>query len=119
MAVKFILEFNEHRQIFTLEELFKPLLEAVRTTVRQEVERSFSSRPLPSTQPVKESESTRPVALSKVKAAQALGVSVRTIDNCIAQKRIRVMRIGRRVLVPMDSIQAALKNGSLETTAGP
>jgi excisionase family DNA binding protein len=34
-----------------------------------------------------------------------LGVSVRTIDNCIAQKGIRVVRIGRRVLVPMHSIE--------------
>ena len=96
-----------------------PLLDAVRNAVRQEVDRALSSRPLPSPQPVKESESNRPVTLSKAKAAQALGVSVRTIDNCISQKRIRVLRIGRRVLVPMDSIQAALRNGSLETHAGP
>jgi hypothetical protein len=59
----------------------------------------------------------RPVALSKAKATHALGVSVRTIDNCIAQKGIRVMRIGRRVLVPMHSIEAALKHGALETHA--
>jgi len=40
---------------------------------------------------------------------------VRTIDNCIAQQKIRVLRIGRRVLIPMNSIEAALKRGALET----
>jgi excisionase family DNA binding protein len=83
-----------------------------------EVARALSSRPLQSPQPAKESETNRPVVLSKAKAAQALGVSVRTIDNFISQNRIRVLRTGRRVLVPMDSIQAALRNGSLETHPG-
>ncbi len=118
MAVKFIIEFDEDHQFFTLEELTRPLLDAVRNAVRQEVDRVLSSRPLLSPQPAKDTDSNRPLALSKAKAAQALGVSVRTIDNCISQKRIRVLRIGRRVLVPMDSIQAALRNGSLETHVG-
>lgn len=105
MALKFIIEFNERRQIFTLDEFTKPFLEAVRNAVRQEVEWALSSRPVPNLAPLKELDPNRPVALSKARAAQALGVSVRTIDNCIAQQRIRVLRIGRRVLVPMDSIQ--------------
>ena len=113
MALRVILEVNEHRHVFTLDELANSALDVIRTAVRQEVERVLASRTLP--QNTKEPEPNRPVALSKAKAAQALGVSVRTIDNCIAHKGIRVMRIGRRVLVPMHSIEAALKHGALKT----
>jgi excisionase family DNA binding protein len=113
MALRIILEVNEYRQVFSLDELGNTVLEAIRTVVRREVEQVLPSRTLP--QRTKDPEPNRPVALSKAKAAPALGVSVRTIDNCIAQKGIRVMRIGRRVLVPMHSIDAALKHGALET----
>lgn len=113
MAVRIILEVNEHRQVFSFDELGTSILDAIRTAVRQEAERVLASRTIP--QSKKDPEPNRPVALSKAKAAQALGVSVRTIDNCIAQKGIRVMRIGRRVLVPMHSIEAALKSDTLET----
>ncbi len=115
MPVKFIIEFNDHRQVFSLDELVKSLLEAIRTTIRQEVDRLHSAGATPTTAPAKDSEVNHPVALSKAKAAQVLGVSVRTIDNCIAQQKIRVLRIGRRVLVPMNSIEAALRRGALET----
>jgi excisionase family DNA binding protein len=115
MPVKFIIEFNDHRQVFSLDEFAKSVLEAIRTTIRQEVERLNSPGATPATPRAKDSEVNRPVALSKTQAAQALGVSVRTIDNCIAQQKIRVLRIGRRVLVPMNSIEAALKRGALET----
>ena len=115
MALRIILEVNEHRQVFSLDELGNTLLDAIRTVVQQEVERVLASLTLP--QRTKDPEPNRLVALSKAKAAEALGVSVRTIDNCIAQKGIRVMRIGRRVLVPMHSIEAALKRGTLETHA--
>jgi excisionase family DNA binding protein len=118
MPVKFIIEFNDHRQVFSLDEFAKSLLEAIRTTIRQEVERLRSPEATPATLPFKDSEVNPPVALSKTQAAQALGVSVRTIDNCIAQQKIRVLRIGRRVLVPMNSIEAALKRGALETHPG-
>jgi excisionase family DNA binding protein len=118
MPVKFIIEFDDHRQVFSLDEFAKSVLEAIRTTIRQEVERLHSPGVTPATPPAKDSEVNRPVALSKTQAAQALGVSVRTIDNCIAHQKIRVLRIGRRVLVPMNSIEAALKRGALETHSG-
>ena len=115
MPVKFIIEFNDHRQVFSLDEFAKSVLEAIRTTIRQEVDRLHSPGATPATPRAKDSEVNRPAALSKTQAAQVLGVSVRTIDNCIAQQKIRVLRIGRRVLVPMNSIEAALKRGALET----
>jgi excisionase family DNA binding protein len=111
-------EFNGQRRVFSLDELAKSFLEAIQTAIRQEVGRVLSSGAIPTPQDAKESEVNRPVALSKAKAAHALGVSVRTIDDCIARHKIRVLRIGRRVLIPMNSIEAALKRGALETHPG-
>jgi excisionase family DNA binding protein len=124
MTVRFTIEFNDQRQVLSLDEFTRSFLEAIQRVVRQEVERVLVSRTIPSPQHPKDSEANRPVALSKAKAAQALGVSVRTIDNCISQQKIRVLRIGRRVLVPMNSIEAVLRRGALETNrdngrAGP
>jgi len=118
MTVQFIIEVNGQRQVLSLDEFAKSVLEAIRTTIRQEVERLHSPGATAATPPAKDSEVNRPVALSKTQAARSLGVSVRTIDNCIAHQKIRVLRIGRRVLVPMNSIEAALKRGALETHPG-
>lgn len=115
MTLKLILEANGHRQFLSLDELAEAFLQAIQAAVRQEVQRILSSGSTPAPSMEKKSEAVRPVALSKPKAAQALGVSVRTLDYCIAQRKIRVLRIGRRVLVPMNSIEAILKRGVLET----
>lgn|ERR1700739_1642523 len=118
MALKLILEINEHRQVFPLDELAKSFFAAIQSAIRQEVERAVSSGPPPILQQAKNTQVIPPAALSKTKAAQALGVSVRTLDYCIAQRKIRVMRIGRRVVVPMNSIEAVLKRSVLETHRG-
>ena len=115
MTLKLMLEANGHRQVLSLDDLAEPLLQAIRAAVRQEVQRILPSGSTSALPEEKKSEPVRPVALSKAKAAHALGVSVRTLDYCIAQRKIRVLRIGRRVLVPMNSIEAVLKRGVLET----
>lgn len=51
-----------------------------------------------------------PMALSKPEVARALGVSLRTVDRLIALKRLPVRRLGRRVLIPRDSLYAFLRN---------
>jgi excisionase family DNA binding protein len=113
MSIKVIIEFKDDCQTLSLDQLIESLAESLRDAVRQEVQRAFSAGTFPSQTP-KDADQTHPVALSKTRAARALGVSVRTIDYCIAQKKIRVLRIGRRVLVPMTSIDAALKRGALD-----
>ena len=42
---------------------------------------------------------------SKKETADALDVSLRTVDNLIAQKELIVRRVGRRVLVPVNEIE--------------
>jgi len=50
-----------------------------------------------------------PIAFSKPEVARALGVSLRTVDRLIALKRLPVRRLGRRVLIPRDSLYAFLR----------
>ena len=49
------------------------------------------------------------MAMSKIEAARMLGVSVRTVDRLIALKQLPVRRLGRRVLVPRQSLHALLR----------
>jgi hypothetical protein len=96
MTLKLILEANGHRQVLSLDALADPFLQAIQAAVRQEVQRILPSGSTPAPPEEKKSEAVRPLALSKAKAAHALAVSVRTLDYCIAQRKIRVLRIGRR-----------------------
>jgi excisionase family DNA binding protein len=43
--------------------------------------------------------------LSKKETADALGISIRTIDNLIVGKELAVRRVGRRVLIPVSEVQ--------------
>jgi excisionase family DNA binding protein len=43
--------------------------------------------------------------LSKKQAADVLSVSLRTIDQLIARKHLSIARIGKRVLIPMESLR--------------
>jgi len=49
------------------------------------------------------------LAYTKVEAAQALGLSLRTIDNLIAAKELTARRIGRRVVIPATGLQALIR----------
>ena len=49
------------------------------------------------------------LAYTKQEASSLLSISVRTIDNLIAQNELTVRRIGRRVIIPATSIAALLR----------
>ena len=113
MEIKLIFESNGRQTSLSLDEFARSFLEAVQRVVRQELE-DFMEQPVLREGRDAKSPPSPPLALSKVKAAQALGVSVRTVDYCIANHGIRVTRIGRRVLVPLNSLEALLKQGIVE-----
>lgn len=49
------------------------------------------------------------LAYTKVEAARALGLSLRTIDNLIAAKELTARRMGRRVVIPATGLQALIR----------
>lgn len=62
--------------------------------------------------PVKEIEVAAPklkLLYSKKDSAFALSISVRAVDYFIAQKKLRTVRIGRRVLIPVSSLREFAK----------
>jgi len=50
-------------------------------------------------------------AVSVREAARLLSISRRTIENYIALKAIRAVRVGRRVLVPIKSVNEVAAKG--------
>ena len=111
MEIKLIFEFDGQQTSLSLDKLANSFLDALQRIVRKEL---WAARPELGESRGTPSPTTWPLALSKAKAAQALGVSVRTVDYCIANHGIRVTRIGRRVLVPLNSLEALLKQGIVE-----
>lgn len=116
MEIKLIFKLNGEEISCSLDEVAKSFLDAVQRVVRKELD-AVLTHPAPREGRDAQSPPSRPLALSKAKAAQALGISVRTIDYCIANHGIRVTRIGRRVLVPLNSLEAVLKQGIPEIRA--
>ena len=54
--------------------------------------------------------------LSKREAAEALGCSVRTIENMIARKQLASKRLGKRRMVPYGSLAQLSKRDTLVIT---
>ena len=46
-----------------------------------------------------------PILFSKREAARSLSISIRTLDSLIASNKIRVCRIGRRVLIEKKGLE--------------
>ena len=116
MEIKLIFKSNSEETFLSFDEVAKSFLDAVQRVVRKELKAVLAQPALRGGRDA-HSPTSRPLALSKAKAAQALGISVRTIDYCIANHGIRVTRIGRRVLVPLNSLEALLKQGIPEVRA--
>ena len=62
------------------------------------------------TEPAVLNQRPESVPVSKVEAAQMLGVSVRTVDRLIALKELPVRRLGRRVLIPRNGLHSLLRS---------
>jgi excisionase family DNA binding protein len=114
--VKLKIELSNGGRVISLDEFTKTFLEAIQRAVRQEFQRLQIAH-APQEEPASASvpESRRALAVSKTEAARILGVSRRTIDYSIALKQIAVFRVGRRVLVPIRSLEAVVRRGSLQT----
>ena len=116
MDVTLKIELSNGGRVVSLDEFTKTFLEAIQRAVRQEFQR-LQNPHAPPQEPVSAAvpESRRALAVSKTEAARILGVSRRTIDYSIALKQITVLRVGRRVLVPIRSLEAVVRRGSLQT----
>lgn len=80
-------------------------LELFRAAMREELEAALPESAL------RESRASKsPLSLDA--AAEALGVSRRTVRRLIDRKKLRPLRIGGRVLIPSTQIEGLLRNGT-------
>ena len=68
-------------------------------------------RSSPAPAPDGEGERLTPKVVGINEAARLLGIRPSTLRVLVRQERIRIVRIGRRVLVPMESIEKVVREG--------
>jgi excisionase family DNA binding protein len=96
------------------------LVSGIRAGVRDEVRRADQERSAVGGHPApglaeEGRKLARPFAVGVAEAAKLLGVSPYTIRNYIASGRLRSVRVGRRVLVPMDVLEKVIVEGVART----
>lgn len=60
-----------------------------------------------------------PLALTIPQAAKALGIGERTVEQAIADGRLPVVRFGRRVILPVESLRSWLVSEAQRQTELP
>lgn len=105
-------KFKVHDTEVTLQrfaELF--LLEGLRSA-QQQLQQKRIAPPTPASRILQaENRSLEPKLLSIPAAANVLGLRPPTIRSYVATRQITFVRIGRRVLIPRDAIEEAIRTG--------
>lgn len=108
VEIRFLMQGKE----LSFDSFVQAIAREVRASVRGEVRRTQSihaSQSRESSQETLNELSRRAVSIRE--AARLLSISPRTIHNYIASNSIRTVRVGRRVLVPMKSVNEVLARG--------
>jgi excisionase family DNA binding protein len=108
VEIRFVMQGKE----VSVDSFFQEIVREVRASVREEISRSLpKTEHQGSDSPRKASAEIPRQAVSVREAARLLSVSQRTIQNYIASKAVRAVRVGRRVLVPMKSVNEIASRG--------
>jgi len=108
VEIRFLMQGRE----MSVDSVLEVVMRQVRSAVREEISRTFTKHDhqLPHTSPKVGPEMPRQ-AVSVREAARLLSISPRTMHNYIASNSIRTVRVGRRVLVPMKSVNDVASRG--------
>jgi len=108
LEIRFVRQGKE----VSMDSLVEAIIQQVRSSIREEICRTLSREQNTSreSRQVPINEASRQ-AVSIREAARLLSISPRTIDKYIALKAIRTVRVGRRVLVPMKSVNEIASKG--------
>jgi len=108
VEIRFVMQGKE----VSVDSFVEAMLREVRTSVREEISRTIPK------QEHQGSDSPRRVnyemprqAVSVREAARLPSISQRTVDKYVALKVIRTVWVGRRVLVPMKSVNEVVTKG--------
>ena len=106
------IRFNIQGKEVSVDSFIEDVMRQLRASVRDEISRVLVGQDTqsPASSPVTMSEPSCQ-AVSVREAARLLSLSRRTIENYIALKVIRAVRVGRRVLVPIKSVNEVAAKG--------
>ena len=111
--IRFVMQGKE----VSLDSFVEAIVREVRASVRDEISRTFTKNGHQDSNPSRRNSSEIPrQAVSVREAARLLSISQRTVDKYVALKVIHTVRVGRRVLVPMKSVNEVV--ASLEGFPG-
>jgi excisionase family DNA binding protein len=106
------IRFVEQGKEASLNSLGEAIVREVRASVREEIGRAFPKQEQQGSNSFRRADSEIPrQAVSVREAARLLGISPRTVHTYIGLKAIRTVRVGRRVLVPMKSVNEVASRG--------
>jgi excisionase family DNA binding protein len=108
VELKFLMEGRE----VSVDSFLQTIVREVRASVREEIGRTFPKHEEQGSVSFRRVDPAIPrQAVSIREAARLLSVSQRTVDKYVALKVIRTVRVGRRVLVPMKSVNEVASRG--------
>jgi excisionase family DNA binding protein len=108
VEIKFVVQGKE----VSVDSFVEAILREVRASVREEISRTIPGpKQHVSDSPRRVNSEIPRQAVSVREAARLLSISPRTVDKYVALKIIRAVRVGRRVLVPMKSVNEVVTRG--------
>jgi excisionase family DNA binding protein len=108
VEIRFVMQGKE----VSVDSFFEAIMREVRASVREEISRTLSKHENHDSDSPRRVDSEMPLqAVSIREAARLLSISPRTVHNYIVLKAIRTVRVGRRVLVPMKSVNEVASGG--------
>jgi excisionase family DNA binding protein len=108
VEIRFVMQGKE----VSVDSFIETIVPGVRAAVREEISRTPSKQESQTYEPSQGTVNESPrQAVSIREAARLLSISPRTIHGYIASNAIRTVRVGRRVLVPMKSVNEVASRG--------
>jgi excisionase family DNA binding protein len=108
VEIRFVTQGKE----VSVDSFVEAILREVRISVREEINRTLPKHEQQESDATRKANSEMPRhAVSVREAARLLSISQRTVDKYVALKVIRTIRVGRRVLVPMKSVNEVVARG--------
>lgn len=108
VEIRFLMQGKE----VSVDSFIEAIVREVRASVREEISGILLNQEHQSSDSPRRVNSETPrQAVSVREAARLLSISQRTVDKYVALKVIRTVRVGRRVLVPMKSVNEVASRG--------
>jgi len=110
VEIRFVMQGKE----LSVDSFVEAIVREVRASVREESSRIPTTHEQQGSDSPRRVESEMPLQVVSVReAARLLSVSPRTVRRYILLKAIRTVRVGRRILVPMKSVNEVATRGIL------